>query len=193
MAGDFDGDGHADIYAVQNSHAPSPVYGWFNGGLGTFLRGDGTGHFTALMPAESGVVVPGDAKSLAVLDTDGDGRPDLLATRNNSTPVLLQNRAPLPGRMLAVRLRGAAGNPAGIGARVTVEAAGQPAQVAEIYAGGGFASQSTATCFFGIVQATAPVKIRVNWPSGKSASRAWRRVRGRSRSRTGSLIQAVDP
>ena len=27
VAGDFDGDGHADIYAVQNSYAPIPAVG----------------------------------------------------------------------------------------------------------------------------------------------------------------------
>ena len=45
-AGDFDGDGHADIYAVQNSYAPIPAVGRFDGGLSQLLRGDGHGHFT---------------------------------------------------------------------------------------------------------------------------------------------------
>ncbi len=37
-AGDFDGDGRADILAVQNSYAPIPSVGRFDGGLGQFLR-----------------------------------------------------------------------------------------------------------------------------------------------------------
>jgi len=37
VAGDFDGDGHADIYAVQNSYAPIPYVGRFDGGLGQFF------------------------------------------------------------------------------------------------------------------------------------------------------------
>ena len=77
VAGDFDGDGHADIYAVQNSYAPIPSVGRFDGGLSQLLRGDGHGHFTPVPVAESGLLVPGDAKALAVLDLDQDGWPGL--------------------------------------------------------------------------------------------------------------------
>src|SRR6185503_19977561 len=52
VAGDFDGDGNADIYAVQNSYAPIPSVGRFNGGLSQLLRGDGHGRFTPTPPAE---------------------------------------------------------------------------------------------------------------------------------------------
>ena len=78
VAGDFDGGGHADIYAVQNSYAPSPAIGRFDGGLSQLLRGDGRGHFSPVPPAESGLVVPGDAKALAVLDLGNDGWPGFL-------------------------------------------------------------------------------------------------------------------
>ena len=36
VAGDFDGDGKVDLYAVQNSYAPNPVVGRFDGGLSQF-------------------------------------------------------------------------------------------------------------------------------------------------------------
>jgi hypothetical protein len=81
VAGDFEGSGHAGIYAVQNSYAPIPLVGRFDGGLSQLLRGDGRGHFAPVPPAESGLVVPGDAKALAVLDHDG--WPDFVVTRNN--------------------------------------------------------------------------------------------------------------
>ncbi len=83
VAGDFDGDGHADIYAVQNSFAPITAVGRFDGGLSQLLRGDGRGHFTAVPVAESNLIVPGDAKALVVLDLDHDGWPDFLVSRNN--------------------------------------------------------------------------------------------------------------
>ncbi len=70
VAGDFDGDGRADIYAVQNSYAPIPSTGRFDGGLSQLLRGDGSGGFAAIGPAQSGLIVPGDAKALAVADLD---------------------------------------------------------------------------------------------------------------------------
>jgi len=87
--GDFDGEGHPDIYAVKNSYAPAPVVGRFDGGLSQLLRSDGHGRFMAVPPAESGLIVPGDAKAVGVLDFDHDGWPDLVVTRNNSTTLVI--------------------------------------------------------------------------------------------------------
>ncbi|BET68597.1 VCBS repeat-containing protein [Opitutales bacterium ASA1] len=91
--GDFDGDGHADIAAVQNTYSPIDYTGRFSGGLGVLLQGDGAGDFTVVEHARSGFVVPGDAKALVATDLDGDGRPDLVATRNGETTLAFVNRA----------------------------------------------------------------------------------------------------
>src|SRR6185503_2474698 len=91
VAGDFDGDGHADIYAVQNSYAPIPAVGRFDGGLSQLLLGDGHGYFKPATPAESGLIVPGDAKAVAVLDLDHDGWPDFLVAQNNSSTLAFRN------------------------------------------------------------------------------------------------------
>jgi hypothetical protein len=166
VAGDFDGDGKADIYAVQNSYAPIPVVGRFDGGLSQFLRGDGQGHFTAVPPLGSGLLVPGDAKALVVLDLDGDGWPDFLLTRNRGTTLAYRNQG-LPGRrLLRVALRGPAGNPTAVGARLTLELADGSTQTAEVAAGSGYYSQSSAACFFGYLEATPPRRLRVRWPTG---------------------------
>jgi hypothetical protein len=167
VAGDFDGDGYADIYAVQNMFAPIPVVGRFDGGLSQFLRGDGRGHFTPVPPAESGLVVPGDAKALAVLDLDRDGWPDFLISRNNDTALAFRNRSATNRHMLRVLLHGPAGNPKGIGARVTLEHADGSIQTSEVGAGAGDYSQSTAGCFFGWPTANPPRKVRVCWPLGQ--------------------------
>ncbi|HVU23570.1 MAG TPA: FG-GAP-like repeat-containing protein [Opitutus sp.] len=165
VAGDFDGDGQADIYAVQNSFAPIPAIGRFDGGVSQLLRGDGRGHFAAVPPAESGLVVPGDAKALVAADLDGDGWADFVVTRNNDTMVAFRNGR-MPGRWsLQVRLRGPAGNPAGIGARIALECRDGSTQSAEVAGGGGYASQSTAV-FFGGVEANPAQRIRVRWPDG---------------------------
>jgi hypothetical protein len=166
VAGDFDGDGHADIYAVQNSYAPIPFVGRFDGGLSILLRGDGQGHFTVVPPAESGLVVPGDAKALAVLDLDGDGWPDFLLTRNNSTTLAYRNNEVVGRHALRVVLRGPPGNPTAVGARVTLALADGSTQTSEVYAGSGYYSQSSAACFFGYPDASPPRKIHVRWPAG---------------------------
>ena len=166
VAGDFDGDGHADIYAVQNSYAPTPVVGRFDGGLSQLLCGDGHGHFTPMPPAESKLVVPGDAKALAVLDLDQDGWPDFLISRNNSTTLAYRNNGVAGRHSLSVRLHGPAGNPQAVGARVTAELADGSTETSEVYAGSGYYSQSTAACFFGYPDSNPLRSIRVRWPSG---------------------------
>jgi hypothetical protein len=161
VAGDFDGDGKADIYAVQNSYAPIPVVGRFDGGLSQLLRGDGHGHFAPVPPGESGLLVPGDAKALVVLDLDGDGWPDFLLTRNGAAA----------GRhALSVRLRGPAGNPTAVGARVSLELADGSTQTLEVQAGSGYYSQSSPACFFGYPDGNPPRRLNIRWPDGTTAT-----------------------
>ncbi len=169
VAGDFDGDGHADIFAVQNSYAPVPSVGRFDGGLGQLLRGDGQGHFEPVTPTASGLVVPRDAKGLAVIDLDQDGWPDFIVTRNDDTTLAFRNGGIAGHRPLRVLLHGPAGNPTGVGARVTVELTDGTTQTSEVYAGSGYYSQSSPACFFGYPNANPPKKIRVRWPSGATS------------------------
>jgi hypothetical protein len=166
VAGDLDGDGRADICAVQNSYSPIPSVGRFDGGLGQMLRGDGHGHFAPVPAAESGLVVPGDAKALALIDIDRDGWPDLLITRNDNTTVAYRNNGAAGRHSLCVLLRGPAGNPAAFGARITAGMRDGSTQVAEVHAGSGYYSQSTPACFFGYADSNPPEQIRVGWPTG---------------------------
>jgi hypothetical protein len=167
-AGDFDGDGKADIYALQNSFSPIPAVGRFDGGLSQFLKGDGRGGFEAVPPGASGLVVAGDAKALAVVDLDQDGWPDFLVSRNNGRTSAFKNGA-ASGRSLAVRLRGPKGNPTGIGARVTLEHADGASQAVQVHCGSGHFSQSTAACFFGWPDRNPPRQVRVRWPDGEES------------------------
>jgi hypothetical protein len=172
VAGDFDGDGRADIYAVQNSYAPIPSVGRFDGGLSQLLDGDGHGGFAAVAPLESGLLVPCDAKALAVADIDGNGRPGFVVTRNNETTLAFRSRGRPGFNSVRVTLRGRGGNPHGIGARVSVELADGLLQVAEMHAGSGYQSQSSAACFFGHRDGNPPRRVRVRWPSGRETDHA---------------------
>ncbi len=165
-AGDFDGDGRADILAVQNSYAPIPSVGRFDGGLGQLLRGDGRGGFEAVPATTSGLVVPGDAKALAVTDLDRDGWPDLLVSRNDGATLAFRNRGVGERRSLAVRLELAGGNPHGVGARLTVQMSDGSEQSAEVHAGSGYFSQSAPVCFFGYTGGRTPKTLKVRRPNG---------------------------
>ncbi|MEZ5277451.1 MAG: CRTAC1 family protein [Opitutaceae bacterium] len=166
-AGDFDGDGRADILALHNSHAPTRVLGRFDGGIGVFLRGDGEGGFALVPAAESGLVVTGDSRALALIDLDGNGWPDFLATRNRGKALALENRG-IPGhRSFSVTLEGPAGNPTAVGARISVDWADGRSGTSEVHAGSGSFSQSIASLFFGYKEGDPPIRIRVRWPSGR--------------------------
>ena len=170
VAGDFDGDGHADLYIVQNSYAPAPATGRFDGGLSQLLRGDGHGHFTPVAPTESGLVVPGDAKALAVLDLDGDGWPDFLVSRNGDATLAFRNRGVAGRHSIRVLLQGKPGNPQAVGARITTEYVDGTTGTSEVCAGSGYYSQSSTALFAGFTDQNPLRRIRVRWPSGATTT-----------------------
>ena len=74
---DLDGDGQPDLCCVGNFFGPEPMTGRFDGGVSLLLRGDGRGGFTPVLPGESGLLVPGDARAvmrLAPLNAAGGPR-----------------------------------------------------------------------------------------------------------------------
>jgi hypothetical protein len=89
---DVDSDGDLDLVAVGNSFAPQPETGHFDGGVGWVLINDGKGEFSPMWPNDSGFVVPGDARSLAVVDLDLDGDGDDLVIGINDGAVMTFNR-----------------------------------------------------------------------------------------------------
>lgn len=170
---DFDGDGHTDAVLAQNFFTAQQETGPYDGGLGLLLRGIGSetaaGGFKEIWPRESGVIVPGDAKSLGIVDFGGEGRPDLVFGMNHAAPIILMNEAGNEaGAPLVVALEGKPGNLSAIGARVTVEVDGLLKQTAEVAAGSGYLSQSTPDLFFGwgTAKEDASAKVTVRWPDG---------------------------
>jgi hypothetical protein len=164
---DVDADGHPDIYLVQNFYSPAPETGRMDGGLSLLLRGDGNGTFVPVWPDESGLVVPGDAKSLTVTDLNGDQRPDFVVGVNNGEVLAFENRSN-SGNPLVIRLSAAPGNPTAVGARVTVHMSDGTKQTAEVTAGGGYLSQNCGELFFGLGQSQA-TQIEVRWPDGATS------------------------
>jgi hypothetical protein len=88
VARDLDGDGKLDLFCAGNNFGPEPNTGRFDGGLGVLLKGDGKGGFTALSPAQSGLIVIGDARSAAVIMPAGGKHPAIAVSRCDG-PVLL--------------------------------------------------------------------------------------------------------
>lgn len=111
-----------------------------------------------------------DARSVASVDWDGDGRVDLLLKNRNAPRLrLLRNQAPTEqANWLQIHLRGSDGmNRDAIGSTVTLTANGQSFQQT-LLAGDGFLCQSSKTMFFGLGAAQAVEQIAVRWPNGQT-------------------------
>ena len=80
---DFTNDERLDIYIVGNSSSPQRETGNMDGGVSLLLKGDGLGGFRPVWPNESGLVVPGDARSIALTDLNGNSRLDVVVTIND--------------------------------------------------------------------------------------------------------------
>jgi len=173
VAGDFDGDGRADLAAVQNSYAPAQSIGRFAGGLGQLLTGDGRGNFTAVALEKSGLVVPGDAKALVVTDLNDDGWPDLVASRNDQPALAFRHQGRAGYHGFRVLLQGPAGNPTAVGARLMLTLADGSVQTGEVQAGGGYYSQSSPAVFFSYPAAALPRELTVTWPDGTTTHHAF--------------------
>ncbi|HUG10775.1 MAG TPA: FG-GAP-like repeat-containing protein [Opitutaceae bacterium] len=170
VTADFNGDGHTDLFAVQNLHSIAPAIGRFGGGLGQLLLGDGQGDFTPVPPQDSGLVVPGDAKALLALDLNDDGWPDMLASRNRQPSLAFMHRGVEGSGSFRVVLKGPDGNPAAVGAVLTLELTDGSTQRAELFAGSGYYSQQPPGCFFAYPISNPPKRLTVRWPDGRTTS-----------------------
>jgi hypothetical protein len=162
---EFDGKAGPDLLLAQNFFGPQPETGRMDGGVGLLLTGAEHG-FEPVWPNRSGIVVPGDATSLVTTDLNGDRRLDFVMGINNESAVAFANRGESDAETLVIRLAGEAGNPTAVGARVTAFGTDGISQTAEIYAGGGYLSQSSPSLVF-----AGPIEqFDVRWPDGMATT-----------------------
>jgi hypothetical protein len=161
--GDYDGDGHEDVFLSQNFFAVSPDQSRCDAGRGLWLKGDGTGILVAVPGQESGIKVYGEQRGAALCDYDEDGRIDLVVTQNGAETKLFHNVRAKRG--LRIRLNGPPGNPNGMGAQLRLKFGERLGPVRQIVAGGGYWSQDSAVQVMAIPE--APTQIWVRWPGGE--------------------------
>lgn len=107
---------------------------------------------------------PDYSHGMALADLDGDGDLDVVINRLGQPAAVLRNDATAP--RIAVRLRGAPPNTAGIGSRVRVLGGAVPVQQREVVAGGLYLSSSEPLLSFATGQADT-VAIEVDWRDGR--------------------------
>ncbi|MDB4318685.1 CRTAC1 family protein, partial [bacterium] len=169
---DVDADGFTDVFLAQNFSQPQEETGPMNPGISALLRGTGNPEepFEVVPVLESGVLIPEDARSVAVCDVNQDARPDLFVGINSAHPSLFLNQSKT-GKPFSIRLKGAKGNPTAIGSRVTVSTPNIHLQSAEVYGGSGYLSQSEPVLYFAAPEAVRTVQITIHWPDGSEEQR----------------------
>src|SRR5262245_58110265 len=169
---DFDNDGWKDIFMV-NGHvypevealnANSPYKQerliFWNLRNGTFLD--------ISAQAGQGILDRRSSRGAAVGDLDNDGGLEIVVNNMNDTPSLLKNYGEKQNWIL-IKTVGSKSNRDGIGARVTVVAAGLK-QMDEVRSGGSYISQNDLRLHFGIGGATRVERVEILWPSGRKES-----------------------
>ncbi|PKD19007.1 hypothetical protein APR41_17190 [Salegentibacter salinarum] len=79
---DYNNDGHLDALIAGNLFWSEVETTRSDAGYGMFLRGDGTGNFEGVVPAESGFFLPGDVKDMTTIQVEG--REIIIAAKNNN-------------------------------------------------------------------------------------------------------------
>ena len=172
---DVDGDGNLDLYVVQNFYGPQRETGYMDGGVSQLFSGNGKGEFSAVFPAESGLLVTGDATSLTVVDFNGDKRPDFLVGKNNSASECFVNQTEetaFYSLNLAREAKEANDAKVIVGTKVVAQYLDGSKRLHEVRAGEGYLSQSAPVLFLGMGTAKSRLsKLSIQWPDGTTQDR----------------------
>ncbi len=97
-------------------------------------------------------------RGMALLDMDGDGVLEIVASNQDDPPALLRRSA--PGAWIRVQLVDPSGNRDALGARVSANG-----RFRELTSGGSYASDSERVLHFGLGE-SGPVRLVIRWPDG---------------------------
>lgn len=189
---EVNGDGIPDLYLAQNFFGPQPETGRYDGGVSQLLTGNGDGTFSPVAAAKSGLIVPQDAKGLAITDINQDGQPDFILSINNGEMQVFENQQADREKILKLHVHGPPGNPNAIGARVTVRTGDGRTQTSEIYAGGSYLSQSSNELFFGLGANPQVEEVTISWPDGTRSQHVLPLGDSTTEKREQSLVVSID-
>jgi len=127
---------------------------------------EGNGKFKDISKQSGpGCTEPMSSRGMALADFWNEGRLSAVVNDMDDRPMLLVNLAANPNHWLGISLKGTRSNWDGIGAQVTVFAAGHH-WTQELRSGSSYLSSSDLRLHFGLAAATTIDHLEVLWPSG---------------------------
>ena len=166
--GDFDNDGDADLYIAEGTEGLTPELRPFDLRNALFEQRE-----RRLFPITAGPAVEEEhiSAGTAHADFDSDGDLDLFVANWGGTgevSSLYLNRS--GGRSLSIALEGTRSNSQGIGARLWLWVRrGQNTIVrrASLWPQSGYGSMNEPVVHFGLRPGDWPLRLRIDWPSGR--------------------------
>ncbi|MFD2201804.1 FG-GAP-like repeat-containing protein [Shivajiella indica] len=98
LVNDVNDDGNLDILMTGNDYGNEVFSGRYDAFTGLVLLGDGKGNFEPIRSLESGFVVPGDAKSMALV-MGSNGKPRFISTQNRGKLLVHEKTASVDGKI----------------------------------------------------------------------------------------------
>lgn len=172
---DADNSGLSDILVVNGHVYPQVDYAHLGSSYlepRLFYQNLGNGKFKDISrDAGPGCTEPAASRGLAIADLWNEGRLSAVINNIDGKPMLLVNLASNKNHWLGVIPKGTRSNRDGIGAQVTVVAAGKR-WTQEVRSGSSYLSSNDLRLHFGLGSLTAIDHIEVSWPSGITESYA---------------------
>lgn len=162
---DLDNDGLPDV-VTANSHVNDRIDQFeassYKEANAVLLNRGGTFEDVTAQTGDALARAVAAHRGLVVADLDDDGRLDFVTTSLGGPVELWRNKGPA-GHWIRIRLRGTASNRDGLGAIVVVDGRRYTMATAA-----GYASSVRQGVHVGLGTSTAPPRVEVRWPSGRT-------------------------
>ena len=166
---DYDNDGRLDLF-VANGHVYPQVDQAETGTTyrqpNQLFRNEGDGRF-APVSAGPGLAQAKVSRGTSFGDYDDDGDIDLFVVELNDAPTLLRNDGGNAGNYLVVQVFGREDNRDGVGARISLQAAGKR-QWRTVNGAASYLSHSDLRVHFGLGAAQAIDRVEITYPNGST-------------------------